>query len=51
MCPEKLSELGGLSELSVPKLTDLYCIKFIKQTNLKCMSKVTKCCVLYTNSA
>ena len=21
-----LSELGGLSELSVPKLTDLYCI-------------------------
>ena len=26
MCPEKLSELGGLSELSVPELTDLYCI-------------------------
>ena len=26
MSPEKLSELGGLSELSVPELTDLYCI-------------------------
>ena len=26
MCPEKLSERGGLSELSVPELTDLYCI-------------------------
>ena len=24
-CPEKLSELGGLSELLVPELTDLYC--------------------------
>ena len=26
LCPENLSELGGLSELSVPEVTDLYCI-------------------------
>ena len=30
-CPEKLSELGGLSKLSVPKLTDLYCTVEQKQ--------------------
>ena len=27
MCPEKLSELGRLSELPVDELTDLYCTK------------------------
>ena len=29
VCPEKLSELGGLSKLSVPDLCDLYCMWLI----------------------
>ena len=28
LCPENLSELGGLSGLSMLELTDLYCIAF-----------------------
>ena len=36
LCPEKLSKIGGLTELLVPELTDLYCTSSGSMYQLYC---------------